>query len=285
MAVYKRGYERYEGRLTPEWSRSLTIARQAYRRVFNSRLLITYLALCFICPVVCALIMYLPHNAGALKMIPGANLISIRPGFFLGFMHWQGWLGFVLTAFIGPGLVSADLANNALPLYFARPFSRTEYVVGKMSVLAILLSFITWIPGLMLFAFQSYLAGPEWFWANLHVAYALFVGFWIWIILLSLLALAMSAWVKWKLAAGALILAIVFVAAGFGEAFNSMVHTQAGRLINVVQVIDTIWSSMLGMANRSGISPEHAWMSLAAGCALCLHLLSRKIRAYEVERS
>jgi ABC-2 type transport system permease protein len=285
MAVYKRGYERYEGRLTPEWSRCLTIARQAYRRVFDSRLLITYLVLCFICPIVCAVIMYLPHNAGALKMIPGANLISIKPAFFLHFMHWQGWLGFVLTAFIGPGLVSADLANNALPLYFSRPFSRTEYVLGKMSVLAILISVITWIPGLALFAFQSYLAGFDWLRANLHVAYALFVGFWVWIALLSLLALAMSAWVKWKLAAGALILAIFFVAAGFGEAFNSMVHTHAGSLINVVQVIDTIWSSMLGLANRSGISPENAWISLIAGCALCLHLLSRKIRAYEVERS
>ncbi len=285
MAVYKRGYEPYEGRLTPEWSRCLAIAWQAYRRVFDSRLLVAYLALCFICPVVCAVIMYLPHNAGALKMLPGANLISVKPEFFLRFMHCQGWLGFILTAFIGPGLVSSDLANNALPLYFSRPFSRTEYVLGKSSVLAILLSFITWIPGLALFAFQSYLAGFEWFRDNLQVAYALFVGFWVWIALLSLLALAMSAWVRWKLAAGALILAILFVAAGFGEAFNKIVHTQAGRLINVVQVINTIWSSMLGVANSSGISPENAWMALAAGCALCLHLLSRKIRAYEVERS
>ncbi|MGE5571310.1 MAG: hypothetical protein ACM3S5_19935 [Rhodospirillales bacterium] len=285
MAVYKCGYEPYEGPLTPEWSRFLVIARQAYRRVFDSRLLISYLVMCLICPVVCALIIYLPHNAGALKAIPGANLITIEPGFFRNYMHWQGWLGFVLTAFIGPGLISADLANNALPLYFSRPFTRTEYLVGKMSVLAILLSFITWIPGLLLFAFQSYLAGAQWFWDNLHVAYALFVGFWVWIILLSLLALAMSAWVKWKLAAGILILAIFFVAAGFGEAFNEIVGSRMGRLINVVQVIDTVWSSMLGLANRSGISPANAWMSLAAGCALCLHLLSRKVRAYEVERS
>ncbi|HOL71653.1 MAG TPA: hypothetical protein PKW45_09420, partial [Bryobacteraceae bacterium] len=212
-------------------------------------------------------------------------LITIEPGFFLKYMHLQGWLGFILTAFIGPGLISADLANNALPLYFSRPFTRTEYVAGKMSVLAILLSFITWIPGLLLFAFQSYLAGPKWFWDNLHVAYALFVGFWVWIILLSLLALAMSAWVKWKLAAGILILAIFFVVAGIGSVLNEVLDTRMGSLINVVQVIDTIWSSMLGLASRSGISPANAWMSLAAACALCLHLLSRKVRAYEVERS
>ena len=29
MAVYKRGYEAYQGELTPEWRRFLAIARQA----------------------------------------------------------------------------------------------------------------------------------------------------------------------------------------------------------------------------------------------------------------
>ena len=38
-----------------------------------------------------------------------------------------------------------------MPLYLARPFSRTEYVLGKASTLVILLSLLTWIPGLFLF--------------------------------------------------------------------------------------------------------------------------------------
>ena len=51
--------------------------------------------------------------------------------------------------------MSPDLRNNGLPLYLSRPFSRTEYVLGKMSVLLILLSAITWVPGLLLFLFQA----------------------------------------------------------------------------------------------------------------------------------
>src|SRR5258707_13066390 len=54
----------------------------------------------------------------------------------------------------GPPLVSRDLRNNALPLYLCRPFTRTEDVLGKMSVLLILLSAITWIPQLLLFLFH-----------------------------------------------------------------------------------------------------------------------------------
>jgi hypothetical protein len=39
-------------------------------------------------------------------------------------------LALFLAAFIGPGLISPDLHNNALSLYLARPFSRAEYVLG-----------------------------------------------------------------------------------------------------------------------------------------------------------
>ena len=40
-------------------------------------------------------------------------------------------MAYLLTAFVGPSLVSPDVSNNAMPLYFCRPFSRTEYVIGK----------------------------------------------------------------------------------------------------------------------------------------------------------
>jgi hypothetical protein len=53
----------------------------------------------------------------------------------------------ILALLIGPQQVSRDLTNNALPLYLCRPFNRTEYVVGKMSIVIILLSTITWVPG------------------------------------------------------------------------------------------------------------------------------------------
>ena len=41
---------------------------------------------------------------------------------------------------------------------------------GKMSVVLILLSAITWAPGLLLFLFQSYLEGFGWFSDNLWIA-------------------------------------------------------------------------------------------------------------------
>src|SRR5207247_9991194 len=102
---------------------------------------------------------------------------------------------YFLTILVGPQHISRDLTNNALPLYLCRPFSRTEYVVGKMSIVIILLSAITWIPTLLLFLFQSYLEGWSWFSENIWIASAIFIGCLVWIMLLELLMQVIYAWV------------------------------------------------------------------------------------------
>lgn len=286
MAVYKRTYQPYAGPLTPLWSRFLVIARQAHRRLFDSRFLVLFFVACLIWPAVCAVLIYLRHNTGAIELfkINIAQLIPIDGRFFWRFLVIQGSLAFLLTAFVGPGLISTDMRNNALPLYFCRPCSRAEYVLGKFSVLAILLSFITWVPGLLLFAFEAYLEGGAWLAANLWLAGSIFLGAWIWIITIVLLALALSAWVKWKLLAGALLFGVFFVAAGFGAAINAVMHTDYGSLVNLGELVEAIWAGLFRVRSSSGLSPDSAWTALAGTCAFCLYLLDRKVRAFEVVR-
>src|SRR5205807_4443264 len=145
---------------------------------------------CFFWPIACMVWIYLAHSASFLaKLGLPPELISIDNKFFFLYMTVQGVLSFFMTAFAGPGLISPDLANGSLPLYFCRPFSRAEYVAGKASVLAILLSQITWIPGLILFAVQASLAGSDWTWHHLWLAGSIVLSSLIWIAVLSLLAM------------------------------------------------------------------------------------------------
>src|SRR5262245_9579237 len=201
MAVYEHIYKPYAGSLTPEWSRVLVIPRYAYRDVFRSKLFTGFFALCFVCPLVMAILIYLHHNLTALAIFQ-IDLVDIRKvfpingSFFQVFVEIQTGLAFLLTVLIGPPLISRDLANNALPLYLCRPFSRAEYVIGKMGVLIILISAITWVPGELLILFQGYLEGAGWLASNFWIAGAIFIGSWTWILLLALLSVAISAWVK-----------------------------------------------------------------------------------------
>lgn len=283
MAVYRRNYKPYSGGLTPAWSRCFVLFRYSRRNLFRSKFLTALFVICFFYPLICLSTIYLAHSASFLQQlgIP-AGILSIDNKFFYHLMWVQGVFAFLLTAFAGPGLISPDLANGALPLYFCRPFSRVEYVLGKSSVLAILLSQITWVPGLILFIMQASLAGPSWAWNNLWIAGSLVISSLTWIAILSLLAMALSAWVKWRIVAGALLLGVMFFGAGFAQAINGVMKIESGHFFDIVYLMGTVWNALFQVDTYHEIPVAQAWIALLVYCAICLGLLMRKVRAYEV---
>ncbi len=283
MAVYKRTYKAYDGPLTPGWSRFLILPRSAYSYVMQSKFLVAFRMACLFYPLGCAAFIYLAHNPAVLAAM---NFTGQRPevnaNFFRYFCGFQGSLAVLLTAFVGPNLVAPDVANNAMPLYFYRPFSRTEYVLGKMSLLLAMLSLITWVPGLLLFLIQGSLAGASWMSDNAWIAFALFFGQLVWDVTLCLIALALSAWIKWRIAAGGAILAVFFAGAGFGTALNSIVRTQYGSLFDLRQVIGLVFSSLFRDDTPPAVPVGDAWTALALCAAFCLWLLAKRVRPFEV---
>lgn len=304
MAVFENSYRRYEGKLTPEWARFLVLPRYALSDVFGSKLFVAIFCLCFIYPLVAAIMVYLRHNTNAIALmqIDLTELLPIDASFFQSFVEVQGWLAFILTVLVGPVLVSRDLANNALPLYLCRPFSRAEYVLGKMSVLVVLLSLVTWVPGLLVFLLQAYLEGARWFVSNLWMAGAIVVASMTWIVLLSLLALAISAWVRWRVVASGAMLGLFLITAGLGNLIYGLFLTRLGHLLSPSDVIKYIWRGLFGHFTRDmgRYNIEDAWgrsltdvvlrepplwaswLVVALICLVCLWLLARKVRAYEV---
>jgi ABC-type transport system involved in multi-copper enzyme maturation permease subunit len=304
MAVYEQTYKRYAGPLTPEWSRFLIIPRHAYRAVFSSKLFTAFFVICFIPLLVEAILIYLRHNVGALAImsINVREIVPVDASFFQAFVNIQGGFAFFVALLVGPPLVARDLRNNALPLYLCRPFSRTEYVVGKMSVLLILLSAITWVPQLLLFLFQSYLEGFTWFRTNLWLASAIFIGSAVWILLLALLSQTISALVKWRWVASAALLGVFFIPSVFGEFINEVFRTRWGNIISLGALIKNVTAGLFGTFDRvSGVRRIRdfdgtvlheiqliepplwgSWTMLFLICAVCLALLAWKVKAYEV---
>lgn len=285
MAVYRRNYKPYAGKLTAEWSRCFVLFRYSRKNLFRSKFLTGLFVVCFFWPLISLIWIYLAHSASFLAGLGvPSDVLTIDNRFFFNFICVQGVFGFLLTAFAGPGLVSPDLANGALPLYFCRPFSRTEYVVGKASVLGILLSQISWVPGLILFAMQGSLAGASWTWSHLWIAGALVLTSLLGIAFLSLLAMALSAWVKWRIVAGAMLLGVMFFGAGFAEAVNVLMRTQAGNFFSVASLMSTVCNALFQVDRQHAIPVGEACAALIVYCVICLGLLMRKVRAYEVVR-
>src|SRR5215208_4456747 len=253
MAVYEQTYKRYTGQLTPEWSRFLIIPRHAFRAVFNSKLFTAFFVICFLPLLVEAILIYLHHNISAIAImkIDVRALVPIDASFFYNFVNVQGGFAFFVALLVGPPLVSRDLRNNALPLYLCRPFSRTEYVLGKMSVIFILLSAITWVPQLLLFLFQSYLEGFTWFRSNLWIASAIVIASLVWILLLALLSQTISALVKWRVIASAALLGIFFIPTVFGEFINEVFQTRWGHIISLGALMKNATAGLFGTFERA----------------------------------
>ena len=307
MAVYEHLYGAYEGESHSSWSRFLVIPRYALREVFKSKLFTTIFILCFIYPLIATILVYLHHNVNALALlqINVRELLPIDASFFRTFLEGQGAFAFILTVLVAPPLISRDLSNNALPLYLSRPLSRTEYVLGKMMVVAFLLSMMTWVPGLLVFVFQASLAGFVWLWSNLWMAWAIFAGSMAWIILLSLIALAVSSLVKWRVVASGAMAGLFFVPSAFGEIINNLFLTRSGHLISLWATMNSIWRGLFGLFERQTgavrgtvTNPIYdkqffnivllepplwaSWLVVALVCAVCVWVLARKVRAYEV---
>ena len=290
MGLRDRAFRRFGGDTTPRRRRFLVLWRYGRREVFANRFVIAIFSLAFAPSLVFAVLFYLRHNAPVLAAldVTAADMIAVDAQIFLILLHVQAGFAFVLTALVGPGLVAPDLANNGLALYLARPFSRTEYVLGKMSIVVILTSAITWVPLLLLWLLQ---AGLERGWGveHLRVAAGIFVGSWVWIGFLALLAMALSAWVRWRVVAAALLVVVVIAGASFGEMINAMLGTGWGRLLSPGLLVTTIWEGLFygaggPVSSATEVPVLAAWIALAVMCGVCLLVLDRKLAAYEVVR-
>ncbi len=284
MAVYKRGYQRYTGPLTPHRARVLAFPRHAWKRLLEQRLVVIVLMASLFWPLACAVFVYLANRADLLQGFPGEfkNFVQVKGQFFLIFLNVQAVTGVMLAALAGPGLVAPDLANNALPLYFSRPLTRWDYALSRLLVIAGLLSPVTWMPGLFLFVMQSGLAGWSWFAANWRLGAGVLVGSLLWVLLVALVALAASAYIRWRVIAGALVLAFFFVLAGTAQIVRQVLRTDWALLLDPSNCAYRIWSQLVGAEMPRGPGAMASGAALLAMTLLLAWILERKLRPFEV---
>lgn len=284
MAVYRRGYQRYQGALTSRRSRLFVLPKFAWQRLMQQRLVVIIFVIATFWPIACAVFVYLSNNTELLQGFgqEALQFLKIDGQFFVIFMNAQSMFAIILSAFAGPSLIAPDLTNGALPLYFSRPLSRSEYILSRMLVLVGVLSPVTWIPGLLLFFMQSGMAGGTWFSENWRIGVGIFFGFLLYILLVSLIALTSSAYVRWRIVAGALVLGVFFVMAGAAELTNEVLRVEWASALNPARAMNQIWRSMLGAEPIPGPDAYQCLIVVGVMTLLLAVILQRKLRPVEV---
>ena len=119
-------------------------------------------------------------------------------------------------------------------------------------------------------------------------------GSWVWILVLTLLGLAISAWVRWRVVASGALAGVFFMGAAFGEMWREVLNGPWGRLANLYYLVGLVWRSLFGLFTSRSMAQEMfnergrdlptwaAWAGLAAAALLSVWLLERRLRAREV---
>jgi ABC-type transport system involved in multi-copper enzyme maturation permease subunit len=289
MSVYKHEYRAYSGTVTPAWTRILVVARYGFAEAWSSKITVGLFILCLIPPLTALFGIYLANNPLARALlVKGSHSVEIGASFFLGVLQVQSWCALVLASWIAPRVITFDLADNALPILLSHPISRVGYILGKYIVLFGVLSLVTWIPGLLLFAYQSYSSTQPWAFGHLQIAGGLFVGAAVWITLISILGLALSSLVKWRGVATGIIFGAVFIPAGIGAIVSGVLRTKWGFLLNLPFMMSLLWQRLLGVEgsffSQISLANEAIVTMLMLVCLLCTAILNARIRAREVVR-
>jgi ABC-2 type transport system permease protein len=286
VAVYERTWRPYAGPSTPVRGRFLVVTRYALGEAFASRIFTAFYVACFLPSLLGLGIIYLSHNLGLLEQLGltrefmgGLTLVFFRILFL-----WQAIPAFFLMAIVTPSLIAPDLANSALPLYLSRPIDRRDYVLGKLAAVFVVVSPPTWMMGLALYLLQSAEEGGGWAVTNWRIGLAYLVGHLVWILVISLLALAISAWVRFRPAALGALFALLFVLSGFGSAVNAITRSSIGDTVHLTRAIASVVQHLFGAPTSSGLPVAVNWLTLVGVAALSLWILNRKLRAHEVVR-
>ena len=229
-------------RPTAPLRRALVIARYGLVSTFRSRLFAAFLVACLVPSLGVLAAVYMRHNVALVDQVA-----DIAAGTALDLDAWllEALVGiaqtvtFLIVLIVGPGLVAPDLANNAMPLYRSRRVAKHDYILGKLLVLLGLAVAVGVLPGLLSFVANAGYAEDAWG-SGGRLAAAFATALLVWTLCLSLVALAVSAWVKWRPAATLGLLGLYMVAALLGAVLDSVFGGVAGSLFDLGRAVQTL---------------------------------------------
>jgi hypothetical protein len=173
MPIYDLGYRHWEGTPGSRWTRWLAIARTGILLNWRSKLLrrllyLSWMPLLYYGPLFFLLSRatnfettsildelaggllkgYLGEkNLDAFQADPVAFRSDLWSMMFLNFFSWSQWiLVMLITALVGPPLLSNDVRTRAFLVYFSRPIGLFDYILGKLATVFFYVSFVTLLP-------------------------------------------------------------------------------------------------------------------------------------------
>jgi ABC-type transport system involved in multi-copper enzyme maturation permease subunit len=277
VPIHDQGYRRYGGERGQRrgwWViTSTTIRAQIRRRRVIALLLVAWLPF-----LVRAVLLYAAAN------FQQASFLAATPQVFREFLGWQSIFVFFVTILIGAPLIADDRQTNALQIYLSKPLTRFEYVVGKLAVLAAFLTFVTWLPAMVLLFLQTMFSGSTQFLRdNLYLVPAITLFCLLQVLVSALTVLALSSLSKSRRFVSILYAAIILFSQAIQQALVRTTGSRTWALISPGETLDVIGDRVFRVATTTATVPVGAAIAVIVALVVTsIVVLERRVRGVEV---
>ncbi len=277
MPIHDQSYRHYGGgKAAP--GRSWTVIAWAGMRTFFKKRSFMGLMLFALSPfIVRAVQMWISSN------YPQASMLAPSPETFRQFLEQQDFFVFIITVYVGAGLIANDRRANALQIYLSKPLMRSEYIAGKLAVLLGFLLLVTFVPAMLLLMLKVIFDGNFTFLKNnLFLLPAITIASLLQVSLAAFTMLALSSLSKSARYVGILYVGITFFTAAIYGALYAITGSSRVSWIsigaNVSQVVDVIFR----LKPRYATPWEVSLLVIIGLVVLSISVLERRVRGVEV---
>jgi ABC-type transport system involved in multi-copper enzyme maturation permease subunit len=277
MPIHDQSYRRYGGGRTVAGRAWTVIAQAGIRSMLRKRAFLGMLLFAWVPFIIRAVQLYAAAN------YPQASMLAPDAKTFRDFLSQQDFFLFVITIYVGAGLISNDRRANALQIYLSKPLMRSEYIAGKAAILFTFLLLVTWVPALLLLILQVMFRGSfEFLQANLFLIPAVTVGAFLQASVATFTMLALSSLSRSSRYVGILYAGIVFFTLAIYSVLSAVLGSTTMSWISpgssVAQVVDVVFR----LPPRYATPWQVSLIVVLALIALSISVLERRVRGVEV---
>ncbi len=277
MPIHDQGYRRYAGRREPHGRRWWVIARAGIVSRLRERLFLGLLLFAWAPFLVRAVQIYVAANFSQ------AGFLAATSETFREFLDQQSIFVFIVTAYVGSGLIANDRRANALQIYLSKPLTRLEYITGKLVTLLVFLIAVTFLPTILLLLLQMMFAGSAAFIrANLFLIPAITLFSLIQVLLSAFTMLALSSLSRSRRFVAMMYAGIIFFTAAMYEALRAITGSRAWAWISPEDTLDVIANAIFRVPDLPPMPVPAALLTVSALIAASIWILERRVRGVEV---
>jgi ABC-type transport system involved in multi-copper enzyme maturation permease subunit len=222
-----------------------------------------------------------PHGelARALRNVS----IVIDPEFFFQFMQLQMYFVSVLLLYASSGLVCDDIRLNLAEVYFSKPLTVRDYLIGKVATVVGLGLVYTAVPALFLIGAEAMMAPGSGMLAHGGRLPLAALGTSLVIVLpIGLCTLACSALTPSRGFAAAAVIALLAADTFTATLLAEILDRREANVVNVPAAVLRIGEALFGVRPYMPLAWGWALLVVAAVSALALAVLYRRIRAVDL---